>query len=96
MNVPANSTTDSIAEISFPDSLLNLAQWLDSQDQYIVDLAHKAGVQIQNNFLTHPLWKEHMGYSQGVSGRYYHPKTTNSERVLTVLMLREMILSGDI
>lgn len=89
---------DNIADfkISFPDSLLNLAQWLDSQDQYVIDLARKSGVQIQVNILTNPLWKEHMGYSQFLSGRYYHPKTTNSERVLAVLMLREMILSGDI
>jgi hypothetical protein len=95
MNVPADTTNVS----DFPDfaqSLLNLAERLDSQDEYVIDLARRSGVQIRDNVLTNPHWKEHMGWSQFTPGRYYHPKTTTKERVLAVLMLREMGINGDI
>lgn len=90
MNAPADYT----AEISFPDSLLNLAQWLDSQTNYKAHEARDVGINLCNPLVTRKEWEQTMHLEHG--GTYYSPDVTNSERVLAVLMLREIVLSGDI
>ncbi len=97
MNVLADSiSTANTAEISFAESLLNLAKWLDSQEILCcASDAIKSGVKLCSPFVSRYEWENTMSYVLE-ENRYYHPKTTNQERVLAVLMLREMILSGDI
>lgn len=95
MNVLADSAP--AAEISFPDALLNVAQWLDSQDiEHQISDARELGINVCNLFVIRQEWEETMCSSRLFDPRYYDPSTTNSERVLAVLMLREMILSGDL
>jgi hypothetical protein len=84
------------AEISFPDALLNVAQWLDSQDEYKIHHAVISGLEISRVFVTRKEWESAMFMIDTTEPRYYHPGITNSERVLAVLMLREMVLNGDI
>jgi hypothetical protein len=93
MNALVDSNPD--VEISFLDSLLNLAQWLDSQDtNYRAYEARVLGINLCTPFVTRKEWEQFMHLEHG--GTYYLPEITNKERVLAVLMLREMILSGDI
>lgn len=91
MNAPADSTT----EISFPDSLLNLAQWLDSQDEFRANRARNSNIILCNPFVCRVEWELTMDPMHNTIN-YYNRETTNSERVLAVLMLREMVLAGDI
>jgi hypothetical protein len=90
----ANSTNTQ--DVSFPGALLNIAQWLDSQDEHNILAALISGVKISETFVTRKEWESTMRMMDTTESRYYHPETTNSERVLAVLMLREMILSGDL
>jgi hypothetical protein len=92
MSAPVDSTNPN--QPDFAQSLLNLAQWLDSQNtEYRILNARNAKVNLCVYFVSRKEWEQTMYMQYG--GEYYHLNTTNSERVLAVLMLREMILNGD-
>ncbi len=92
MNVPADFT----ATPDFAQSLLNLAEWLDSQDLCAPSDARKLNVNLCNVVVNDYRWENTMNYMEDGQQFYYSKSITNKERVLAVLMLREMVLSGDI
>lgn len=72
----------------FCDNLLALAKWLDSQDVEYTLGAFGTQVGYTEYVCNNPQFKYTMG-------SYYSRETTNTERVLAVLLLRSAILAGD-
>jgi hypothetical protein len=101
MNQP-NLLDDYISDISeeatkFCDNLLALAEWLDSQNDYFVsDFNHSRDAFKLVHLKTDPEKIRHVfGVDADIYHNFYAQSSTNSERVLAVLMLRSAILAGD-
>lgn len=75
----------------FCDNLLNLAKWLDSQEEYFQVCQSPLR---QQGIAIHSAWENVMTFDSEEQ-KYYSRHVTNQERVLAVLMLRSAILAGD-
>lgn len=83
-----NPNSLSAEQKQFCDNLLNLAEWLDSQDLAWTMFDYQNQVGYTGKICTNPEFKAALE-------DYYSHKNTNKERVLAVLLLRAAILAGD-